>query len=102
MTTLRQRFDDYRRADDFPETPESFECSRRRQVAGVFIVIATGFVCSTPFAVGLLLTARSGVIPYPVAAVVGLGLYFVSGKISKYVGAPLADHVLGIPREVNA
>ena len=102
MATLRQRFHDYRRADGFPETPESFECSRRRKIAGSVIVATTGFVCSAPFAWGLLLAAKGGAIPYPIAAVVGLSLYFVAGAFSKHVGGPVADHVLGIPREVNA
>jgi hypothetical protein len=101
MTTLRQRFHDYRHTDGYPETPENFECSRRRKIAGSVIVATTGFVCSAPFAWGLLVAARNGFVPYPIAGVVGLSLYFIAGAFSKHVGGPVADHILQIPREVS-
>jgi hypothetical protein len=102
MPTLRQRFRDYRATEsDYPDTPEDFEVSRRRAIAGAVLAGGTGFVCAAPFGWALLMAANSGLIPHSVAAVVGLGIYFIAGRFVKYVGGPLADHVLGIPREVK-
>lgn len=102
MPSLRHRFHEYRSTeDDFPGTPDDFECSRTRAAAGAVIAAGTGFVCAAPFGWVLLAAADSGVLPYWLAALVGLSLYFVAGTFVKYVGGPLADHVLGIPREVE-
>jgi len=99
MTTLRQRFQYYWRADsEFPETPEGFNCSRVRKIAGSVIVAVTGFVLAAPFGWALL-QAAGDVIPGALASVLALSLYFIASWFSKYVGGPVADHLLGIPRE---
>lgn len=101
MPTLRERMRQYRRLRDYPTTPDSYECSELRKLAGAGIVMGTGFVLSAPFGWALLAAAGS-LIPVPVAAVLGFALFPISTTLAKYVGGPVADHALGIPREVSA
>jgi len=102
MSSLRKRFQEYRATDDdFPDTPDDYSASRSRAAAGAVIAGGIGFLCSAPFGWGLLAAADSGFIPYSVAAVVGLSLYFVAGACVKYIGGPVADYVLDVPREVS-
>ena len=61
----------------------------------------TGFILSAPFGLALLAAAGS-LIPVPVAAVLGFVLFPLSSTLAKYVGGPVADHALDIPREVSA
>ena len=97
MTTLRQRFRDYWKADGFPETPELYDAPRLVPEIGAGIVLVTGFALTAP--VGLALLAVAPLIGKKVAIVLGLVLLPLSQQTAKYVGGPVADHVLGIPRE---
>jgi|GEM_PF-5598537 len=101
MPTLRERMRQYRQLRDHPTTPDSYECSEWRKLAGAGIVIGTGFVLSAPFGVALL-AATGSLIPSHVAPVLGFVLFPISMTFAKYVGGPVADHTLGIPREVSA
>lgn len=97
MTTLRQRFRDYWHADDYPETPEWYDPPRFIPEIGAAIVLSTGFVLTAPVGLGLLAVAP--LIGKKVALVLGLVLLPLSQRTAKYVGGPVADHMLGIPRE---
>jgi len=96
---LRQRMREYRAADEYPQTPDDYDVPRWKQLAGTAIVAVVGFVTAAPF--GLALLALNQVHPHPVWWFALLGLTLVATKIGDWVGAPVADHVLGIPREVS-
>lgn len=104
--TLRERIADYWHADEFPpETHGDVAVPRWKAALGAFVVMPlAGTVVSLPVGLALLSLAKllEGHVPDVVlfVAVAAPALY-VGMKGAQYVGAPVADHVLGIPREVS-
>jgi len=98
--TLRDRIRQYwRLGGDYPETPEWFDPPTWTKWLGTLIVAVTGAISSLPFATVVLLSAPY--IPTWATALGGLCLVGLSMALSHYLGGPVADHVLGIPREVQ-
>jgi len=97
--TLRDRIRQYwRLGGEYPETPEWFDPPTWVKWLGTVIVAVTGAVAALPFAVVVQLTAPY--VPSAVTVVQALALVAIAYALAHYLGAPLADHLLGIPREV--
>lgn len=98
--TLRERFRQYRALDgDYPETPEWYDPPEWVKLTGTTIVALTGFVASAPAGAAVLAIAQF--VPRWAALLLGLVLVPTAMKTAHYLGAPLADHVLGVPRSTE-
>jgi hypothetical protein len=101
--TLRERIRDYYTRGDWPSTPEGYETPRWKQATGAIIVGVVGFLLAQPLALTAFVLAQSGGSVPAVAAYGLVGIALLGGFASaRYVGAPVADHVLNIPREADA
>ncbi|OYR85883.1 hypothetical protein DJ71_07120, partial [Halorubrum sp. E3] len=85
---------------DIPPTPEDDESGLLRKLAGSVIVTAVGFVLTAPFG-GFILATAGWLIPFWVAGLLAFVLTPIAFLATQYVGGPVADHVLDIPREVS-
>jgi len=98
--TLRDRLREYwDLRGDYPETPEWYDPPEWVRLAGMAIVALTGFVASAPAGAAVLAIAQF--LPRWAALLLGLVLLPTAMKAGHYLGAPLADHVLGVPRQTE-
>lgn len=96
MTTLRERFRYYWGAEDYPETPEWFDPPRWVRPVGAIIVGLVGMVAVTPYALVAAVVLPS--LPAWATAIASLVSVPAAVWTATHVGAPIADHLLGIPR----
>lgn len=96
--TLRDRIRQYwRLGGEYPETPEWFDPPRWTKWLGTAIVAVTGAVASLPFVAVVAWTAPH--LPGWATVMQSLALVGLSMALAHYLGGPLADHLLGVPRE---
>lgn len=100
MPTLRQRFRHYRQADGFPETPEDYDPPRWVQLVGPALVAVVGLSVVLPIVVPAVVWIRP-FVPTHVTIAMMASTFFAGMLSGKYIGAPVADHILGVPREVS-
>jgi hypothetical protein len=98
--TLRERIRSYwALRGDYPETPDWYDPPEWVRLTGTAIVALTGVVASAPVAWVLLAVAPA--LPDWASLVLALVLIPTAMKTAHYLGAPLADHVLGVPRPME-
>ena len=98
--TIRERMAGYRRHGDIPPTaPEYTRPSIVVRLFGAALVGIVGSACALVLSIPLYALAVAGIIPMVLAYVLALPFLWISYASGLYIGGPVADHVLGIPRE---
>jgi hypothetical protein len=99
--TFRERVRIYLKArGDVPPTPEWYDgLSRPWKVLGALVVAIVGVVATLPFVALYFMAPSLPIWGHVVAAVV---LFAAAHLFGTFLGAPVADHLLGVPREVPA
>jgi hypothetical protein len=97
--TFRQRMRAYLKArGDVPATPEWYDgLSRPWKVLGTLVVGIVGVVATLPFVALYFMAPSLPIWGHVVAAVVLFSAAYLAGT---FLGGPVADHLLGVPREV--
>jgi hypothetical protein len=99
--TFRKRLRAYLKArGDVPPTPEWYDgLSRSRKVLGTVVVAVVGAVAVLPFVALYFMAPPLPAWGHVVAVVVLFSASYLAGT---FLGGPVADHLLGTPREVPA
>jgi len=98
-TTFRDRLRQYWDADELPHTPEGTDVPRWKRISGLVLVTVIAFVVVSPLApvIGIV----NPMLPIWAQIALPILWFLLATKAAQYVGGPVADHVLDIPREVE-
>ena len=98
---LKRRFQQYWRSRGIPDIPSENELTRADAFVGGVVTTIVGGVLMAPFVIALQAGLLSDLLPRWLFALSSLVLAVLGFFVTVYVGGPIADHLLDIPREVS-